>query len=113
IDASRQGATVDLEGMEGIGKTALIRRFIDHARIENNQLIEINLHHLAAARTAPLEYLVRQLLNLPASADDTISRYRINSSSVSVTLQVFTCLMAGVNLMNTERRLLKAMGTER
>lgn len=112
VDTGRHGETVYLEGMAGIGKTALIHRFIEDTRIDENQVVLLDLHRLSAAQIAPLQYLVRRLLHLPSQAGDMMTRHGITSSTISVTLQVFVCLMAGVRLLDTERRLLDALGPE-
>lgn len=109
---SRQGITVYLDGIEGIGKTALIHRFIESINMDPSSIVLLDLCHLSVARQPALQYLTRQLLDLPSQANDAITRGKIDSLAISLTLQVFICLMAGVALLNTESSLLKAMTNE-
>lgn len=112
VTQSREGITVYLDGMEGIGKSALVHRFIESINVESSRVVLLDLCHLSVARQPALQYLTRQLLGLPAQASDALVRSKIASSALSVTLQVFICLIVGVALRNTEARLLDAMGNE-
>jgi transcriptional regulator with XRE-family HTH domain/Cdc6-like AAA superfamily ATPase len=112
ITQSGQGITAYLDGLEGVGKTALIHRFIECINISPRSVVLLDLCQLSVARQPALQYLIRRLLNLPLQANDALARSIINSLTLSFTLQIFLCLLAGVVLLNAEICQIKAMTRE-
>lgn len=113
ITQSGQGVTVYIDGLEGVGKTALIYRFMECANISPRNAVSINLCQLYVAGQPALQYLIRRLLNLPLKANDTRVRNTIISKTPSFTLQIFLFLLAGIALRNEENCEIKAMAREK
>lgn len=112
VAQSREGMTVYIEGMEGIGKSALIHRFVEHIKGESNNVMLLDLGRLSVARQPALHHLTRQLLSLPAQASDAVARSRISVSTSCYTQQICMLFLAGVALNDTESRVLNTMKPE-